>query len=167
MSVLKILRGSFRPAESICRCRALTRQCANRVAERSRTINWIKLRREPSKIALDPGIYAANRMQLYEHTAKSASKKSTGYGGSFDGAADFCDLCGLSLVGKRSKVFRPFRPRISGADFRRRQGGGATGSACVWSSTLTWVAPAARMLFRSDINVIFNAFPLWTAPIYR
>jgi len=37
-----LLRGSFRPNESICGCRALTRQCANLVEERSKAVNWMQ-----------------------------------------------------------------------------------------------------------------------------
>ncbi|NKB23424.1 MAG: IS110 family transposase [Kiritimatiellae bacterium] len=37
-----LLHGSFRPSEGICRCRALTRQCANLVEERSKTVNWMQ-----------------------------------------------------------------------------------------------------------------------------
>jgi len=37
-----LLRGSFRPKESICKLRALHRQYANLVAERSRAIQWMQ-----------------------------------------------------------------------------------------------------------------------------
>lgn len=37
-----LLRGSFRPAESICQLRALQRQWANLVGERSRSIQWMQ-----------------------------------------------------------------------------------------------------------------------------
>jgi len=37
-----LLRGSFRPGESICKLRALQRQCANLVEERSRAVLWIQ-----------------------------------------------------------------------------------------------------------------------------
>lgn len=37
-----LLRGSFRPSEAICRCRALTRQCANLVEERSKAVQWMQ-----------------------------------------------------------------------------------------------------------------------------
>jgi transposase len=37
-----LLRGSFRPHESICRLRALNRQLGNLVAERSKAIQWMQ-----------------------------------------------------------------------------------------------------------------------------
>lgn len=37
-----LLRGSFRPAESICRLRAIQRQRDNLVEERSRVVNWMQ-----------------------------------------------------------------------------------------------------------------------------
>ena len=37
-----LLRGSFRPGDAICRLRALHRQLANFVAERSRTVQWMQ-----------------------------------------------------------------------------------------------------------------------------
>ncbi len=37
-----LLRGSFRPIEAICRLRALQRQCANLVAERTRAVQWMQ-----------------------------------------------------------------------------------------------------------------------------
>lgn len=37
-----LLRGSFRPADAICRLRALQRQRANLIAERSRSVQWMQ-----------------------------------------------------------------------------------------------------------------------------
>jgi hypothetical protein len=37
-----LLRGSFRPAESICRVRSLHRQRCNLIEQRSRTVQWIQ-----------------------------------------------------------------------------------------------------------------------------
>ena len=37
-----LLRGSFRPAEAIVRIRALQRQLANLVAERTRCVQWMQ-----------------------------------------------------------------------------------------------------------------------------
>jgi transposase len=37
-----LLRGSFRPAESICRLRALQRQRDNLIAERARVVHWMQ-----------------------------------------------------------------------------------------------------------------------------
>jgi len=37
-----LLRGSFRPGEAVCRCRALARQAANLVAERAKSVQWMQ-----------------------------------------------------------------------------------------------------------------------------
>lgn len=37
-----LLRGSFRPDKSICQLRALTRQCANLIEERSKAAAWMQ-----------------------------------------------------------------------------------------------------------------------------
>lgn len=37
-----LLRGSFRPSEAICACRALARQAANLVTERAKAVEWMQ-----------------------------------------------------------------------------------------------------------------------------
>ena len=61
-----LLRGSFRPHEAICRLRALRRQMANLVAERTRAVQWMQK--------------ALDQMNVLVHRAVSDLTGKTGMG---------------------------------------------------------------------------------------